>query len=136
MRYLLILLMSALLWACAPQETTTPENEGTSEPAKSLEEQREEAIANFDHEACQAKGGEMRIDGLLGMPRCTIPYADAGAPCTDHSDCEGRCLNDDSVTDYDAPPGEARGLCEADDSPFGCYAEIENGTLAPAICVD
>ncbi len=61
---------------------------------------------------------------------------DAGEVCADASDCEGRCLGSDDVTDYEAAPGEAKGVCEADDSPFGCYAEISNGTPEPMICVD
>ena len=86
--------------------------------------------------ACTAKGGEFRQEGLLGLYRCVVPYGDAGASCSDTSDCEGRCLAHDDVTDYEAAPGEAVGVCEADDSPFGCFAEIENGNVAPALCVD
>ena len=109
---------------------------GEAGDGKSVEEMREESRAAIDEEACAAQGGEVRMEGLLGLYRCVVPYADAGASCSDASDCEGRCLADDSVTDYDAAPGEATGLCEADDSPFGCYAEIENGEVAPMICVD
>jgi|GEM_PF-37661 len=103
---------------------------------KSLEEMREESREKVDEEACAAAGGEVRQAGLLGLWRCVVPYADAGAECSDSSDCEGRCFANDDVTDYDAAPGAAVGMCEADDSPFGCFAEIENGDVAPMLCVD
>ena len=111
------------LFACAPQE-------------KTIEDMREEARAEIDEAACLAGGGVVRPAGMLGMPRCVTPYADAGKKCQDASDCAGRCLADDSVTDYDAREGEMIGLCEADDSPFGCFAEITDGKLGAALCVD
>lgn len=103
---------------------------------KSLEEMRSESCAAIDEAACAAQGGEVRQEGLLGMWRCVVPYSDAGASCSDASDCEGRCFARDDVTDYEAEPGAAVGVCEADDSPFGCFAEIETGNVAPMLCVD
>ena len=97
---------------------------------------REDALAEIDVEACEANGGEVRPDGMLGLPRCITPYSDAGKVCSGSSDCEGNCIGDDRVTDYNAPPGEQKGICEADDSPFGCYAFIENGTVDHTICID
>ena len=108
----------------------------TSEETKSLEEIREESRAKIDQVACEEQGGVVRQEGLLGLYRCVLSYSDAGEICTGTDDCEGRCLGDDSVTDYQAPAGQAKGLCEADDSPFGCYAVIEDGIVTPAICVD
>lgn len=115
------------------------EEAGASAPAdseKSMEELREESRASIDAEACAAKGGEVRQEGMLGFYRCTVPYEDAGERCTDASDCEGRCMARDDVTDYDGVPGEAEGVCEADDSPFGCYATIEDGSVSGMLCVD
>ncbi|MEM8772659.1 MAG: M1 family metallopeptidase [Pseudomonadota bacterium] len=109
---------------------------GGDAAVKTLDQAREEALAGIDIEACEAAGGVVRPEGLLGLPRCVKPYSDAGTTCVDGSDCEGRCLSADGVTDYEARPGEARGLCEADDSPFGCFAEINRGTVGAALCVD
>ena len=102
---------------------------------ESLEEQRQSAIDGFDHNSCTAKGGEMRLEGILGMPRCTISFDDAGERCQGSGDCKGRCLASGG-TDFSAAPGEAFGACAANDSPFGCYSELEDGTPLPAICVD
>ncbi len=103
---------------------------------KSVEEMREESLANIDEAACTEAGGDVRQEGLLGLYRCVVPYADAGEQCSDPSECNGRCLAQDDVTDYDARVGEAVGVCEADDSPFGCYAEVKGGTVEGMICVD
>lgn len=116
-----------LLAACASEPDTAP---------KSIEDARAESLAKIDKEACAAAGGDVRMEGMLGLYRCTIPYADAGKVCRDEADCEGRCLGKDGVTDYDAAPGEAVGACEATDSPFGCYAVIENGAVGATLCVD
>ena len=115
----------------ATTEETVPSDEGPT-----IEDMRDEALAEIDQEACREGGGEVRPEGMLGMPRCVTPYADAGEQCRDGSDCEGRCLGDDAVTDYEAPAGEQLGLCEANDSPFGCFAEINNGTAEAFLCVD
>lgn len=102
----------------------------------SIEEMRERAMAEIDVEACENAGGVVRPEGMLGMPRCVMPYADAGEQCRDSSECEGQCRATDGVTDYDAAPGSMVGACQANDSPFGCYAEIEDGSLGAALCVD
>ncbi len=112
---------------------------GSGAPAdgdKSIDEMREESRAKIDDEACAAQGGEVRQEGLLGLWRCVVPYADAGASCSDASDCEGRCFARDDVTDYEAEPGAAVGVCEENDSPFGCFAEVVGGNVEPMICVD
>jgi len=127
-----------LLAACVAPESSEPQNEEeqAGDEPKSIEEMREEALAAIDQEACAEAGGEVCQEGMLGLPRCVIPYADAGNICSDESDCEGRCLASDDVSDYEAQPGEIQGRCEADDSPFGCYAEIHDGTIEGMICVD
>lgn len=123
--------------ACAPGADTENEDEnGVENDGKSLEKMRDESLANLDQTACDAAGGEARQEGMLGLWRCVMPYADAGETCSDESDCEGRCLGADDITDYEAPAGEAQGHCEADDSPFGCYAEIRDGAVESMICVD
>lgn len=131
-------LMTIFLVGCTPTAGTNGAAPADFyyEDGKSLEERREEAIAAFDHEACATKQGAMTIEGLLGMPRCTISYIDAGAPCNDGSDCQGRCLASDQSMAANAPAGQVTGICAATDSPFGCYATVTNGAADPAICVD
>jgi len=137
MRMGLMVGMIVMLGACAPQEAALSGMEaGAGEGGKSIEDMRAEAWAKIDLEACESKGGVVRPEGMMGMPRCVTPSGDAGALCSDSSACEGRCLGRDGVTDYEAAPGEARGVCALDDSPFGCYAEIRYGTPEPMICVD
>ncbi|OFX04334.1 MAG: hypothetical protein A3E78_14560 [Alphaproteobacteria bacterium RIFCSPHIGHO2_12_FULL_63_12] len=98
----------------------------------SIEEMRAQSLAEIDQEACAAAGGAVRQEGMLGMYRCVKPFADAGKACRSKSDCEGKCL----ATDDAAPDAEVTGACQADDSPFGCYAEVEGGKVQAAICVD
>lgn len=99
---------------------------------KTIDEMRAESLASVDQEACSKAGGEVRQEGMLGMYRCVKPYADAGKSCRSKSDCEGKCLAADDAT----PDQETTGVCQADDSPFGCYAEVEDGRITNAICVD
>lgn len=99
---------------------------------KTVEEMRAESLAAIDRAACESAGGEVRQEGMLGMWRCVTPYADAGKACRGDADCEGKCLaTDDAMADEDVG-----GACQRDDSPFGCYAEVEDGKITEAICVD
>lgn len=107
-------------------------NAGGAGDEMTVEDFRAESLAQIDRAACEAAGGEVRQEGMLGLYRCVKPYADAGKACRGHADCEGKCL----ATDDAAPDAETIGACQANDSPFGCYAEIEDGKLAAAICVD
>ena len=104
----------------------------TSGEPKTIEDMRAESLASVDQAACAAAGGEVRQEGMLGMYRCVTPYADAGKECRSGDECEGKCLSTG-----DAMTGEEGvGACQANDSPFGCYAEIEDGKVTHAICVD
>jgi len=103
-----------------------------ADDAKTIEDFRAESLAAIDQDVCAAAGGEVRMEGMLGMYRCVKPYADAGKACRSSDDCEGKCL----ASGPEATGEEAVGACQANDSPFGCYAEIEDGKVANAICVD
>ena len=83
-------------------------------------------------ERCRAAGGEVRRGGLAGFEQCVYAFADAGTACTDGSQCEGQCraVGD---TAFGEP---VAGVCQADSSPFGCYAEVEDGLATAALCVD
>ncbi len=93
-----------------------------------------EIATKAERDACEAVGGEIMRDGLAGWERCTQTYPDAGAQCSDTSDCIGRCLAAADVTDMKADP--VIGQCEKTDSPFGCFEEIKNGAVTHALCVD
>lgn len=132
----LVPLIFLTLSACAGQKPDTDGSVEDEGDAQSIEELRTAALAKIDVDACTAGGGEVRQEGMLGLPRCVTPYADAGKKCRDSEECLGRCLGDDAETDYEAAPGEMTGLCEADDSPFGCNGEINDGNYGGFICVD
>ena len=101
---------------------------------KTIEDLRAESLAAVDKDACAANGGEVRQEGLLGTWRCVTPFPDAGKACRDKADCEGKCLLPPDASA--ATDEEAIGACQANDSPFGCYAEISGGRVMAAICVD
>lgn len=144
MRIILAALALAFAAACSNNgeegESRAEDGEGavgaavdvTSGEAKTIDEMRAESLAAIDRDACEAGGGEVRQEGMLGMYRCVTPFADAGKACRSASDCAGKCL----VKDDSPVGGEAVGACQANDSPFGCYAEIEDGKVTTAICVD
>jgi len=146
MRLLLATLVASLVAACsAPQSSpgetpqAAPEGDsaiandgGEAAPEPTIEDMRAESLKAIDRPACEAAGGEVRQEGMLGMWRCVKPYADAGAPCSGKADCEGKCLAVDGAMHGE----EAVGACQANDSPFGCYAEVEGGKVQGGICVD
>ncbi len=148
MRYLLAPLAVCFIVACSGQSSgdnspaaTPTENaadanvtvaDGGTQGGTSIEEMRAQSLAEIDKDACAAAGGDVRQEGMLGMYRCVKPFADAGKACRSKSDCEGKCL----ATDDAMPDAEIVGACQAEDSPFGCYAEVENGKITNAICVD
>jgi hypothetical protein len=105
--------------------------ETVGEPV-SLEDMRNRSLAEIDRAGCEENGGEVTQEGMLGLYRCVLPYKDAGKACRSSEDCEGKCVADDSL----AVGAEAEGKCQPTDSPFGCYAEVVDGKVATAICVD
>ncbi len=104
---------------------------GASAGDRTIEEMQAESLALVDRAACESGGGEVRQEGLLGMYRCVTPYKDAGKTCRGPDECEGKCLAVEGVTGE-----EASGVCQSNDSPFGCYAEIVDGRIDAALCVD
>lgn len=82
---------------------------------------------------CLAGGGVMKQVGKLQSWKCITPYKDAGKACTDSSQCEGDCQT--SVTTQ-TTNGPVSGMCQADNSRFGCTATVEKGKLGRTLCVD
>lgn len=146
MRFFLAVIAMTLVAACsaekpAPATDAVDANDDAmvddvlqppSDDAKTIEDFRAESLAAVDQEACAAAGGEVRMEGMLGLYRCVKPYADAGKACRSSDDCEGKCL----ASGPEATGEDAVGVCQANDSPFGCYAEVEDGKVTNAICVD
>ncbi|CCF69586.1 hypothetical protein CAI18_22780 [Xanthomonas citri pv. punicae] len=85
-----------------------------------------------DAAQCTAKGGQLRPVGRMQIPRCIVPYADAGKTCTDDSDCSGDCLATSIV-----PTGAAAtGTCQRDSDRFGCRQTVVGGKGQAALCID
>ena len=130
----------ALIAACAAPATPldeSPTNEPTpSERPRSIKEAREQSRLDIDERACEAMGGSVRQAGMMGLYHCIVPYADGGKACRSSDDCKGRCRTSNELTDFEAAPGTQVGQCEMNDSPFGCYGWVEDGTATPMRCVD
>ena len=92
-----------------------------------------EIATEGERQACETAGGEVRRDGLAGWEQCIQPFADAGQACTDSDQCLGMCLAGDMTNAEDGP---VTGACQANDSPFGCYQEVQEGAVSIGICVD
>ncbi|CEE22604.1 hypothetical protein TP38_04455 [Xanthomonas citri pv. citri] len=85
-----------------------------------------------DAAQCTAKGGQLRPVDRMQIPRCIVPYADAGKTCTDDSDCSGDCLATSIV-----PTGAAAtGTCQRDSDRFGCRQTVVGGRGQAALCID
>ncbi len=85
----------------------------------------------LDRLACKVHGGEYMVAGLSGRLFCNLKYKDGGKPCSDSSECEGRC-----ITESLPPFFTGLGYCEKYHATFGCYGEVENGELKNCVCVD
>ncbi|MGX2087552.1 hypothetical protein [Xanthomonas axonopodis] len=116
-------LCALLLTACSNAPTASPASPAAQAPA---------AQTSADAAACTAKGGQLRPVGRMQIPRCIVPYADAGKTCTDNSDCSGDCLATNIV-----PTGAAAtGTCQRDSDRFGCRQEVVGGKGQAALCID
>ena len=129
MKYFLTGLSLFFMAACASPSPAPPIETKVPEPTKDYSE------ANMT--LCAAAGGNYQRAGMLGWYRCTLPYSDGGKACSDSAHCEGKCLaGPDNGGDWTMEKGGARGACQANDNPFGCYSELINGRVGPALCVD
>ena len=78
----------------------------------------------------------MQPEGLLATPWCVVAYNDAGKDCTSGSDCEGDCRIFE-MADLGAD-GKVHGVCQPNNVPYGCYAQIEDGKIVGGglLCVE
>ncbi len=115
-----------------PVDTTPTTTESSYTPISFELENRDDEPSDAERKRCTDAGGSVMRDGILGVYRCTQNYPDAGQACSNSSECLGRCEVEGLVAD----DGAATGVCQRTDSPFGCFAIVENGQARPAICVD
>ena len=104
-----------------------------SKMRRSIERARVDALEKIDIEDCQSKGGEVRGVCMFGMPACVIPYPDAGAPCSDSSECEGLCWAEPFTLAQGTP---IDGRCTANAQDCKCGVEVTGGRVAGGICED
>ena len=111
----------------------TEKGGGGADQARSL---RARARSLTDEASCEAAGGVWGRGGLSPQPFCNMRYPDAGAACSDASECGGRCLAAERAGDEKDEGEDLLGRCQTFTSEFGCYALIEGGQVGPTLCVD
>ena len=85
-----------------------------------------------DPKVCAALGGQLQKVCRSQTLACLVPFRDAGKPCTDKSQCQGRCL---AVGRPDMGVAVA-GRCETNHGPCGCFTTVVRGKVDGSICVD
>ena len=100
---------------------------------RSVERMRAEVLATIDVEDCEARGGSVQGVCMFGTPACVIPFSDGGKPCTDSSECEGQCWNEDVGL---AKGDEAPGYCTSNAQECKCGVEIRGGRVDGRVCED
>ncbi len=58
---------------------------------------------------------------MFGMPACVRPYQDGGKRCTDGSECEGDCIQEEP---WVSAGTKTTGVCEVTDEPCGCRSLV------------
>lgn len=118
-RYAMAMLMAATLTACthAGKKSFAGSDTGAEQAA------------------CEAHGGKRERVCGDGYVACVTPYPDAGKPCSDSSDCFGRCFVPASQTVF--PAGKNKGICQKTTVPCECYrevirGEVQRGGICPA----
>lgn len=94
-----------------------------------------------DQPACLAAGGKWGRIGLGPRAECNLPTSDAGAICSDSSECESLCIAELSKADQERVTREkaiiqTKGKCAAWRIVVGCIARVENGQVKGILCID
>lgn len=85
---------------------------------------------------CQKLGGSISKQGMFAHDFCVIEFADKGKMCTDGSECQaGSCIAENNSSD-DKIGTRTKGVCAANNIPFGCYGTVNKGKFAGFLCVD
>jgi len=123
-----------------PGETSTvgagddPENRKAAATLSSPPTAGQREIADNKIECDKLRGNYSR-QGLAGNYMCILTFSDAGKQCSSASQCFGECIV--RGNGYPKPQQMPIGQCKSDNSPFGCYATIdENGAARPLLCRD
>ncbi|WP_029086155.1 hypothetical protein [Brevundimonas aveniformis] len=125
----ILTLLCLILVACAPAVApATGVKDGDGGPS-TAPVQSPHAL---DAGQCAAAGGTMRPVCMMGTVQCVVPYADAGRTCRDGDDCQGDCR----AETMEPQRGPVTGRCQANSDPCGCYANVEDGRVDAALCVD
>lgn len=94
-----------------------------------------ERASSSERKRCESVGGTVRKSGKAQFDMCVQTYSDAGEYCQSASDCFGRCTLANSA-DHAKPGDSVDGVCEADNSRFGCTAIVTEGKYEGTMCVD
>ena len=125
----ILTLLCLILVACAPAVApATGGTDGDGGPATAPVQ----SPHTLDAGQCTAAGGTMRPVCMMGTVQCVVPYADAGRTCRDGDDCQGDCR----AETMESQRGPVTGRCQANSDPCGCYANVEDGHVDAALCVD
>ena len=128
MRGWLIAAAVGWLMACAPAPTL----DAAAEAEAAWASAPPVTASDAEIRECDARGGTIRPVCMMGTPQCVVTYSDAGRACRDGDDCQGDCRAGEM-----GPSGQAvTGRCQADSDPCGCFANVEDGRIEAALCVD
>jgi len=126
MRPLLTFLCLVLVACAAPVTPTAEAGDGTATGTPDV------PLHQMTAAQCQAVGGTIRPVCMSGNPSCVVRYADAGRVCRDGDDCQGACR----AESLDRTTGPVTGRCQETSDPCGCFANVEDGRVDAALCVD
>jgi len=125
----LLTLICLVLIACAAPVTPPAEAGGSGSPVGAP---ASIPLHEMDAGQCQAVGGTMRPVCMMGTVQCVVRYSDAGRTCRDGDDCQGACR----AESMSPSQGPVTGRCQATSDPCGCFANVEDGRVDAALCVD
>lgn len=90
-------------------------------------------LTKAEIQKCKEDGGVVKNVGLMEIPKCVIPYKDAGKVCKSSSECSASCV----VMKSNIPMGtKISGECQHDNALYGCYVLVEDGVAGPRMCSD
>lgn len=124
MRILLVIII-ILITGCATTNDKSMD--------ESIIELRRDALARIDIMACLDRGGVIQSVCMFGVPSCVEKYMDAGKPCSDSTECAGKCRIEDEFVEVGT---QTTGFCSADSDPCGCFQLIVKGKAEHALCAD
>lgn len=128
---------------CVPVETQEGANSAAGDGAEnramaaklSLPFNAPGADISEHKEQCDKLRGNYLRQGMAGNYMCILSFGDAGKKCSKASDCIGSCIlrGNDHLTTETKPIGQ----CIENNSPFGCFATIDDsGKATPMLCRD